>query len=72
MARVPQQQQGGVGAAQRAAANFLVFSGIDKINTRVSREVLPDHEAAWIEIAALRRLAEGHVQSDWPSASRGC
>jgi hypothetical protein len=32
---------------------------------------LESHEAAWIEIAALRRLAEGRVPSDWPERFDG-
>ena len=33
--------QGGVGAAQRASSKFLVFSGINKINTKSARDALP-------------------------------
>jgi hypothetical protein len=32
---------------------------------------LEDHEAAWIEVTALRRLAEGRVQTDWPERFEG-
>jgi hypothetical protein len=41
--------QGGPGAPQRATSKFIVFSGIDKINTRSAREALPENEASWIE-----------------------
>lgn len=33
--------------------------------------MLDIHEAAWIEIAALRRLASGRVQPDWPERFEG-
>jgi hypothetical protein len=50
MARGPQpMQDGGVGSAQRAATKFIIFSGIEKINTRSSRDALAENEAAWLE-----------------------
>lgn len=32
---------------------------------------LEDQAAAWIAVTALRRLAEGRVQSDWPERFEG-
>jgi hypothetical protein len=55
MAREPiprptQQLQGGdVGAPQRMASKYIIFSDIAKINTRSARDALPENEAAWME-----------------------
>ncbi len=43
---MPPQQS--IGAAQRAASQFLSFSA-EKINTRLSRNALSENEAAWLE-----------------------
>jgi hypothetical protein len=45
----PMHEDGGPGAAQRASSKFIVFGGIEKINTRAARDALPENEAAWLE-----------------------
>jgi hypothetical protein len=54
MAREPlprptQPSQGDVGAPQRMASKFIIFTDIAKINTRSARDALPENEAAWME-----------------------
>lgn len=38
-----------VGAQQRASQKFLIFQQWEKLNTRLSREALPETQASWME-----------------------
>ena len=59
-----------------ALASTSRFTGPseDAARQALAREdvgTLAGHEAAWIEIASLRRLAGGRVQPDWPERFEG-
>ncbi len=38
-----------VGAQQRDAQKFIIFSQFEKMNTKVARQSLPENQAAWME-----------------------
>ena len=73
------QPTGGPGERQRSASKFIIFSDIQKMNTRSARTALSEKEAAWLEnlqpvapnnlvatpaaLAALATLAGENVQS---------
>lgn len=69
MARPPQRapqtlqqdEAGGPGAPQRSTSKYIVFGGIDRINTRSARDALPEDQAAWLE--NLQPIAPNYLLS---------